>query len=508
MSPAQERLAGLRILALVTAAVAATGAALWPATTSIVGNWIEIHDYQHGFLIAPLALAWLLRAAWNARSQTLCPAPSTFAILATALALWLVALRAHSDIAMEALLPVVAWLAVYAAAGRHAARAAAAPIAYLYFAIPVWEFFLPALQWLAVHVTEAALALAGMPAEVSEFVVTLPAGSFEIVEGCSGKRYFVVGLAVSVVAGVFRRLRGWHLAALVALGGALALAANWIRIFIVIAAGHATDMQHYLVAVEHRSFGNVVFAALLLAIYVAAAVLGRRLSSGGESSLARPPVAARGAQRLSPATAVPFLALGAAAAIVQLPAQAAGAAALRLGPLPVVAGEWQGPLPPAAAWSPRFAGPDAEQRASYRRMDGGTVQLYLNLYRVQLPGKELLSFRNELLAPGNWSRAWPHRVERLDVAEVPSLAAMEAEGPAGGRWLLAYVYKIGSSTAVRAPLAQAAYGLQSLLRPAPAGIVAMTVQCSENCQEARALVQVFWQDMSSSVLGMIPDDAA
>lgn len=507
MNGARAWLGNLRVVSLVALAVAAVSAALWPAAASIVANWVEVRDYQHGFLIAPVALAWLAAAAWRQRAEPLRPAPAALAPLAIALLAWLVALRAHSDIAMEALFPLVAWLAIHAAAGWKIGREVAAPLAYLYFAIPVWEFLLPTLQWLSVQVTEAMLGLVGIPAQVEEYLVTLPAGSFEIIEGCSGKRFFVVALAVSVIAGLIRQLRGWRLAALVAAGGLLALVANWVRIFVVIVAGHASDMQHYLVAVEHQTFGNVVFAILLVAIYVAAVIAARRAPAGQPqvpSLAARAPGAA---ERAPPLAAAPFLLLGVAAVAVQLPAQAAENSAV-IAPLPVAAGAWQGPLPAVATWSPQFVGPDAERRVSYRRADGGGVQLYLNFYRSQEPGKELVYFRNDLLAPGPWLRSWPQRLEELEIADAPSLATIEARSPLGERWLLAYVYKVGSWTALRAPVAQASYGLQSLLHPVPSGIIALTVQCAENCQEARALVRLFWQDMSSSILGMIPDHAA
>jgi EpsI family protein len=507
MNGARAWLGNLRVTLLVALALAAVSAALWPATASIVANWVQVRDYQHGFLIAPVALAWLVAVAWRLRAEPLRPAPAGLAALGVALLAWLVALRAHSDIAMEALFPLIAWLAIHAAAGWKVAREVAAPLAYLYFAIPVWEFLLPTLQWLSVQVTEAMLSLVGIPAQVDEYLVTLPAGSFEIIEGCSGKRFFVVALAVSVIAGMIRQLRGWRLAALVAAGGALALVANWIRIFVVIAAGHASDMQHYLVAVEHQTFGNVVFAVLLVAIYVAAVIAARRAPAGKEQVTGLPERAPGTAGRGPPFVAAPFLLLGAAAAAVQLPAQAAEDPAA-IAPLPVAAGAWQGPLPALATWSPQFAGPDAERRVSYRRADGSRVQLYLNLYRSQEPGKELVFYRNNLLAPGAWLRSWPQRLEELEVAGAPVLATIEARSPMGERWLLAYVYKVGSWTALRAPVAQASYGLQSLWRPVPSGIIALTVQCGENCQDARALVRLFWQDMSSSILGMIPDHAA
>jgi hypothetical protein len=81
---------------------------------------------------------------------------------------------------------------------------------------------------------------------------------------------------------------------------------------------------------------------------------------------------------------------------------------------------------------------------------------------------------------------------------------MLATSPSGQHWLLAYVYKVGHWHTTQPALAQAAYGLQSIWRPVPGGIVALGVQCSENCQEAQELVRSFWRDMSSEILGMIP----
>lgn len=496
-----------QVIALVAGAVAAATAALWPAVASLAGDWLAIHDYRHGFVIAPVAIAWLFAVVYRVRLLPIRISPTGSALLAGALFAWLVALRANSDIAIEALFPPVVWLTILAAAGWPLAREAIAPVAYLYFAIPVWEFLLPTLQWLSVSVVESALALTGVPAEVREYHVALPAGSFAIIEGCSGKRYFIVALAISVIAGVFQQSRGWRMAALVAAGGLLALVANWIRIFVVIVVGHATDMQHYLVAVEHQTFGNVIFVALLAAIYCCARWIAPSGPTGSDRSGSRAALPPQHNAPVARTVAAPFLLLGMTAILAQAPAEALSTTPQALGPLPFVADRWQGPLPGSALWSPRFIEPDAERRASYRDEDGRSIEVYLNFYRTQRAGKELVYYQNSLLAPGSWSRSWPQRMALLDTAREPPLATLEARSPDGQRWLVAYVYKVGGWTTVRGPLVQTAYGLQSLMGPVPSGTVSLTVQCAENCQDARALVRVFWQEMSGSLLGMIPDDA-
>jgi len=504
-APSGVRLgAALPVLAATTAAVAA----LWSSAASLAGNWVSIHDYRHGFIIAPVALLWLAVAARRVPARAVRASLAGMVLLAAALVAWLVSWRAHSDIAIEALLPPVIWLTILAVSGWTVAREVIGPVAYLYFAIPVWEFLLPTLQWLSVHVTEASLAIAGVPAQVTEYLVTLPSGSFEIVEGCSGKRYFVIAFAVSVIAGVFQKLRGWRMSMLVLAGGLLALVANWLRIFVVIYAGYATEMRHYLVAVEHESFGNVIFALLLAAIYVAAHMLARVRAQRSARHVPRAASAPGSLPELRALLLVPFVLLGATAALAYAPVGERDIAKRELGHFPVAAGRWQGPLPPVVAWSPRFARPDGERRASYRTTSGQAVEIYLNFYASQEDGRELVYFDNSLLAPGFWSRSWPFEMRVLESDGMRPLATMEALGPYRQRWLLAYVYKVGRWTTLREPMAQVGYGLQSLLRPAPAGVVSLTVQCAENCQEAQVLVQDFWHEMSSSLLGMIPDDAA
>jgi hypothetical protein len=133
------------------------------------------------------------------------------------------------------------------------------------------------------------------------------------------------------------------------------------------------------------------------------------------------------------------------------------------------------------------------------------VEVYVNVYNEQLPGRELVNYDNTLLAPGAWTQNWPVTSESIHSTTGPTLAALEARTQAGSLWQLAYVYKIGGWTTASEPLTQAVYGAKSILRPVPAGIVALAVQCREKCEEAQALVRSFWEHMSGPILGMIPN---
>lgn len=485
------------ILAL---AVGATVMVLWPSVTSLQEIWERVHDYEYGYLVAAISVAWLgviARRQWAVAAQ---PSLAGAGLLAMALFVWLVGFNAGSQIMHQLLLPVVIWAAVLAACGPHVARRALVPVAFLYFAVPIWESLLPILQRVSVTATEAILAGLGVPAKVEEYSVTIPEGTFQIIEGCSGKRYFVVALAMAVLAAHLNHLQRWRLVGFVAVVGVLALVANWIRIVVVISAGHLTDMQHYLVAVEHKSLGNAIFVVLVGIVFL----LARRLAPDAVPGAQGPEAGAMEELSFSSGrAALPFLLLGVLAVLLQF-RSGATASPPGLAGLPLATGAWQGPLPPAPTWMPHYIGPDAERRASYRSAEG-RVEVYVNVYGEQRQGRELVGYGNALLAPGAWSRSWPQQTRALESTGA-RLVAFEARAPDGGAWLIAYAFEVGGRVTWTEPMAQLAYGVRSIFGPVPAGMVALAAPCSTKCDAAQTLVMTFWDDMSSRILGLVPDE--
>lgn len=472
--------------------------ALWPSSESLWNYWRAIQNYEHGPLIAAIALGWLALIAWRQRSARVAPSAAATVMLVALLFAWLVAWTANSQIVHQLLLPPTVWVAVWAAAGWKIARRAALPVAFLYFAIPVWDYTVPVLQRLSVAATETLLSWIGVQAEVSEYSVRIAGGTFEIIEGCSGQRYFMVTLALAVLAASVHRLRGWRAAGYVAACGLLAMVANWIRIAIVIYAGDTWGMQTYLVAVEHFTLGNVIFGLLLVAVFLLARAFAPRQAAAqpGSAPLDPPPARAGGAGWV----AMPFVLLAVTCALT-LARAGTPVPGAPPGPLPIATGAWQGPMPGEAAWAPRFAGAAGERRAAYAS-GAGRVEIYVGTYGEQRQGTELVQYANTLLAPGNWKRAWPHVTHAL--AAQPPLVAFEARAEDRRLWLLAYVYAVDGRLTSAAALAQVYYGLHSLRDPAQSGIVALAVRCDADCSGARELAGAFWDDMAGQILGMMP----
>ncbi len=465
---------------------------LWPTFVSLTHIWRSMFDYHHGMVIAAISIIWLWRMRRDIDACSVRPVRAAWPLVVIVLLAWTIAYRANSELMQQMLLPVVAMLAVYAACGWQICRLAAAPLAYLYFGIPLWEQLLPFLQALTTAVAENLLGLMGVPTQVEGHHVTIPSGHFSIVEGCSGKRYLMISLAFATLAAAIEQLRWRRTLALLSLATGLALVTNWVRVVTIIYAGHVTQMQSYLVANEHRSFGYALFIPLLLAILWSA----RRIRRGQVDVPARP-VAAESERRVRPADLGIVMGLVALTILVwaRTPEQDTAA---HLAPVPIATGAWQGPLPPATAWQPRFVNPSQERRVAYSA-DGKRIEVYLNLYASQTQGRELVFHRNSVVPPEHFTL-----IRHLPARGATPPAVVVADGT-GTRWVVTHIYEVGGWLTASPPVAQLYYGLHAVVRPVPAGTLAAAVRCEADCNSAEQAIDDFWRAHSRELAGLVPD---
>ena len=71
------------------------------------------------------------------------------------------------------------------------------PMLYLIFLLPGWGLLTALLQKTSVDSVTFLMSFTGIPTFVENNFVTIPAGVFEIANGCSGLRYLIVSLAIS-----------------------------------------------------------------------------------------------------------------------------------------------------------------------------------------------------------------------------------------------------------------------------------------------------------------------
>jgi len=502
--------------------------ALWPTWPQLLHVWRAAADYRWSPLAALIALVWLVLAArkipdTGAEPQSSREPPlwSLGVALALAVITWLIACNARIEIGKQIMVPIILWLAIATGASWRAAVSLSAPILYLYFAIPIWEQIVPLLQWLSVAAVRGALGVAGIPVRIEGVLVTIPEGSFIVQEGCSGRSYLIVSLASAGLICGLRSIRGRRALAYLALTTLLALFANWVRVTIVIVAGHLTHMQSYLVANEHLSLGWAIFVVLLGALFA----LGRKLAGDVSVVAATRPSALPGpaspsalSGTASPSAASPAFSLDAPApaprsgrspawrmalvaallslcSFAVLPIARAPSRSLLSVAVPQAGPAWRGQTTLTGAWTPTFLGSTSQGHGAYESDSGAHVETYWALYGSQDQDK-LVHYTNHLTTRG-WLTLAQSASQRLLNGQAVTVRTILAQTRDGSRWLIDYYYVVGGVRVTRDWAAQLLYGLLSWRRPAASGVIALAAPCRPACESADRWLSQWWAESRS-----------
>jgi EpsI family protein len=455
----------------------------WPTAVAYSLAWTDFDNrgYTHGYLIAAMCLALIYMRRDELTGPVERPRPSVYVALPVLGIAWLLAYRAGIQTAHELLLPIIFWTAIYAVCGGRIARSCLFAVGFLYFALPISGVINGVLQHLTIAATHLILQLMGLPVRFEGDLVQIPEGTFAIEGGCSGLHFMVVALAIAAYYGEVHRDTLRHRALLLLLAAALALVTNWIRVSVIITAGHLTNMQSYLVRVSHYGFGWALFAVAMVVFFLFASRLPAR--SHTSSVAAIEPIDARARPiGLALLMALPALALAPALSWWAMHGDAAAVAVM---PAPVQVPGWSGPVTTASAWRPIFIGADAEQFATYQR-GGAAVERYSADYAYQRQGRKLLGYYNSI--PGSDLMVLEQGIETEAGAQFVSLLLSDQMG---ARSLIWHVYKIGSRTMTSGMRAQLWYGLTSLAGPVDSQLVAIRAKCEPDCDAAREHLRLF-----------------
>ncbi len=234
---------------------------------SLIERYLKFDEsYSHGFLVFGLVL-WLF---WHRRTQIMGVGPNPYLPAVAALVpmtlLWLVGYLTDIIIVQQMLLPALVFSVILLLGGRELARLSVFPVAFLYFAIPVWDYLIGALVKITVIVVTAALAYSHIPVFIEASYIYLPSGTIFVADSCSGIRYLVVGTAFATLCGhlYFRSWR-WR-TGLIAIGALLGLLTNWVRVYSLVLIAHFTEMQSPLIR-EHEFYGLGLFAIVLFVLF-------------------------------------------------------------------------------------------------------------------------------------------------------------------------------------------------------------------------------------------------
>jgi EpsI family protein len=465
---------------LVVAAGFAMGLAeLWPL---LHRQWTEVADYNHGYLMLAMA-AWLTWRSWQADPpRRLAPDWWWLAPLAAALGTLLLMELVFLNVPRLYVLPLLLVSCIGLVFGRAAALHVIWPALLLYFALPVWVALGPHLQALTTTVNISLLDLASVPAYIEGNFVYLPAGTFVIAEGCSGLNFLIVGMSLAALYGL-AFLHTWRSRALLfAIAVGVTLLSNWLRVFIIITAGHLSDMQHWLVS-EHVRFGWFLFAFMLLPVLLCASWLERR---GGAPN----PQVGQRRSALPPAQPAMFAAAVLCAILLFLPGLPASVGTHALPTVEALPAEAAGGVPrrdPVLRWQPVFEGGETDQ-AAYA-IDGLHIEVYRAVYPRQDRESRVIRFRHTVTGPG-----WRPVSEQLRTIELHEGAfrVIEHHGYAGGREALIWAWYEAGGRPATSNLGLKWQELVALTHGRrDAAAVAIASPCRPDCVTAAAGMQAF-----------------
>ena len=218
--------------------------------------------YSHGILLV-IYSGYLIYLS----SLSLQPGkPSCLAAfgLLICVAIWVLSRLLFIEVAAQAMWPIMILAVIATLLGWNNMWRLFIPVALLMLAVPIWDYSGYTLQRITVFVDQILLSVTNVVFEVDDIYVHLPGkGTFEVAFGCSGLRYFLIALALSLIIA-----QQWlqHIKSrmqIIAAGLLLGLASNWLRVAIIIYIGDYTNMQSPLVD-DHETFGWILFAIMML----------------------------------------------------------------------------------------------------------------------------------------------------------------------------------------------------------------------------------------------------
>ncbi len=360
--------------------------------------WSNRSTYNHCFLIIPISLYLL----WEERHDFFAkiPQPSFWGlgVLAVFLVLWALAATANilegEHIALVGLLQGLL-LTIF---GADIYKRHWLAFCYLWLLVPSGEFVLPMLRTLAALQSEWLLEIAQIPVYLENYTLETPTGRYFVADGCAGLNFLLSAVALTPIYGMLM-YRGWT-KRLVALGLMIVIAiiANAVRIFLIIALAEYSDKQIDIVD-DHIVYGWGFFAIILLIM----GYIGYRFADQIEAPVQQLTISTKRdtlqRKRIISGTAALILMLSVSTYVTSLQGSAPqGTLSL---PWPDNHQGWQKRTSPLS-WQLGSPNADYETTTGYIK-DGDDVIMSIAYFWYQDDGHELLSSQHQIDRPGYWT---------------------------------------------------------------------------------------------------------
>lgn len=239
--------------------------AYWGTVRSMIATW-SMEPYRHGWIVVPISLLLLWRDRRRIEEGAFSGSAVGAAIVAALVLIWLVGVATSVQVVEQVAVVSMIGALVFAMTGWATFRSIWFPFAFLLFAVPIGASIVPALMDTTASIAVAALQWLDVPALREGMRVSLPGGTFEVVEACSGFNYLTAGVALGVLVAhlMFRSL--WRQVSYVASIVVAFIFVNGVRAFLVMLVGSMSQMR-WLVGTDHVIFGWFLFLAAMIGMY-------------------------------------------------------------------------------------------------------------------------------------------------------------------------------------------------------------------------------------------------
>ena len=250
----------------------------WEALGNLWYRWGDREELSHSYFI-PVISAWLIWTNRDAVQKSIGePSAIGLIILAAAGAMTLLGQITHIFVFQHAAIVVAIAGLVAAFGGLSLLKVTAAPIAFLFFAVPPPFWVITVLSWkfqqmssiLGVGMIEAM----GIPVYLSGNIIDLGNYKLEVADACSGLRYLFPFISLGVMAAYLFRAPLWQRAVVVLATIPITILMNSIRIAFTGVMVQAYGPEQAEGAL-HLFEGWVVFILCLLALYAVIFMLCR-----------------------------------------------------------------------------------------------------------------------------------------------------------------------------------------------------------------------------------------
>ncbi|MFZ5617535.1 MAG: VPLPA-CTERM-specific exosortase XrtD [Pseudomonadota bacterium] len=241
-------------------------------------RWGQQQELSHSYFIPliSLYLIWINRDAVRKSVGK----PSWLGVLLIAGALVLLLVGQLTSIFLFQHLGIVVAIGGLVAAfgGPSLLRTTAAPVAFLFFAVPPPYWLITVLSWKFQQMSSvlgvAMIELMGIPVHLSGNIIDLGDYKLQVAEACSGLRYLFPFLSLGVIAAYMYRGRLWQRAFIIVATVPITILMNSFRVAATAAMVQAYGVEHAEGAL-HFFEGWVVFLFCLVALFGVIAILAR-----------------------------------------------------------------------------------------------------------------------------------------------------------------------------------------------------------------------------------------